>query len=391
MIIDSIKKRVAAYKKDHLYRQYDAIKRKQGADVDYKNKHCVSFCSNDYLGLSRHPEVIKTFQAGAEKYGVGSGASFLISGYCGAHKELEDAFTEFFKRDRAVLFPSGYMANLGVLTALATKKTAIFQDKNNHASLIDAGKLTQNIFYRYAHNNVNHLSLLLNKNSQEQNLIATEGVFSMSGDIAHLDRILSLAKQHQALVVVDDAHGIGVLGKTGRGTLEKFGLSQNDVDILVCPLGKSFGCTGAVVLGRHEVIDALIQFARTFIYTTGISPAMACAAKKSLAIITNEPHHRNNLQQLITYFDETALNLKLKMTPSETAIKSLVIGDSKTTLMLSDQLLQKGYLVQAIRPPTVHRRSTCLRITINSFHTKDEISNLLYQIAKLYEGLEKKI
>jgi 8-amino-7-oxononanoate synthase len=360
-----LKKGLANYKHADLYRSrhiYDGI----------------IFCSNDYLGLSKHPKVIKAFKDGADKYGVGSGGSQLVTGYTNAHRAVEDAFAEFLNYDRALLFSSGYLANIGVVTALELQ--TIFADKFNHASLIDAGLFSKAKMYRYAHNNINSLQLRLEKFNSGQKLIISDGVFSMNGNIAQLPELSALAKQYKALLMVDDAHGIGVLGNNGKGLVEHFNLPQKDVPILVCPLGKAFACCGAIVAGSNELIESLIQLARTYIYNTAIPPAIAMAALASLKIIRTETWRREKLIYLINYFKEQAYKRNLTLLPSATAIQSLLIGDAKTSVAISKRLLEHGFVVVAIRPPSVPKNTSRLRITLNCLHTEKQINDLLDQL-----------
>jgi 8-amino-7-oxononanoate synthase len=341
----------------------------------------IIFCSNDYLRLSKHPNVIKAFKDSADKYGVGSGGSQLVTGYSSAHRALEDAFAEFLNYDRALLFSSGYLANIGTVTAL--KLNAIFADKFNHASLIDAGLFSKAKMYRYAHNNINSLKLQLERFNSGQKLIISDGVFSINGNIAQLPKLSALAKRHKAVLMIDDAHGIGVLGKNGQGIVEHFNLHQKDVPILVCPLGKAFGCCGAIAAGSHELIENLIQFARTYIYNTAIPPAIASAALASLKIIQTEPRRREKLSYLINYFQQQAHNRNIPFFPSSTPIQSLIIGGAKTSLAISKKLLARGFVIVAIRPPSVPKNTSRLRVTLNCLHTEKQINGLLDNLAEI--------
>lgn len=374
MLDEVLSKRLDSYRKADLYRSRHIY--------DNEN-HCI-FCSNDYLCLTKHSEVIKAFKTGADEYGVGSGASQLITGHIYPHHILEDAFAEFLNRDRALLFSSGYLANIGVVTALMDNESAVFEDKLNHASLIDAGMFSQAKVYRYAHNDIKHLQSHLSKYSYKQKLIITDGVFSMNGDIAKLPELSMLAKQHNVWLMVDDAHSIGVLGNNGGGTLEHFNLQQQDVPILVCPLGKALGCYGAIVAGTNNLIESLIQFARTYIYDTAIPPAIASALYAGLQVIKKEPWRREKLAYLINYFKQQANMRNLTFLPSVTPIQSFVIGDAKTALSISEKLLSRGFVVVAIRPPTVPQNTSRLRISLNCLHTEKQINDLLDNLAEIY-------
>lgn len=383
MLSKILEQRLNNYKQANLYRTRRVLSTPQAVQVNCNRKNCISFCSNDYLGLANHPKIIRAFKRGAEQYGVGSGASQLISGYSHAHQELEQAFATFLNRDRTLLFSSGYMANVGVLSALVKKGDVIFQDKFNHASLIDAARLTNASVNRYMHNNIEHLQWLLQTQIQNriqdkyQKLIASESVFSMQGDIAPLVHLANLAKINNASLMIDDAHGIGVLGVNGRGALEHFSLSQNDVEILICPLGKAFGCMGALVAGSTAMVENLIQFSRSFIYTTALPPAMACAALASLQIVQRESWRREKLQYLITYFKRGARQRNLVFLSSETAIQILILSNAEAALSCSKKLFMQGFLVVAIRPPSVPKNNSCLRITLSCMHEEQHIDSLL--------------
>lgn len=362
------------------YRQADLYRSRHIYDA--KN-HCI-LCSNDYLGLTKHPEVTKAFKKSADEYGVGSGASQLITGHSYPHRILEDAFAEFLNRDRALLFSSGYLANIGVVTALMNNESAVFEDKLNHASLIDAGMFSKAKVYRYAHSDIKHLESQLSKSNYKQKLIITDGVFGMNGDIAKLPELSMLAKQHNAWLMVDDAHGIGVLGDNGGGTLEHFNLQQQDVPILVCPLGKALGCYGAIVAGTNDLIESLIQFARTYIYNTAIPPAIAGALYAGLQVIKKETWRREKITYLVNYFKQQADIRNLSFLPSVTSIQSFIIGDAKTSLIISEKLLSRGFVVVAIRPPTVPKNTSRLRISLNCLHTEKQINDLLDNLAEIY-------
>ena len=374
---------LAARQQQHLYRTRRVIDGAQDVELISDGKPQLSFCSNDYLGLANHPALIKAMQAGAERYGVGSGASHLVSGHSHAHHALEEALAEFTQRPRALLFSSGYMANLGVISALTTKHDTIHEDRLNHASLIDAARLSGATMRRYPHNDVDALATRLDKNSNGYPLIITDGVFSMDGDIAPLPQLATLVSKHNSTLMVDDAHGIGVIGKNGRGTVEHHNLSENDVPILVGTLGKAFGTAGAFVAGSEELIETLIQQARTYIYTTALPPAIAHATLTSLKLIEIEAWRREHLQTLIKLFKDGAAQLGFNIMPSNTPIQPLIIGDSDKALRISEALQQLGILVSAIRPPTVPDGTARLRITFSANHTEKHIDQLLAALDKV--------
>jgi 8-amino-7-oxononanoate synthase len=381
-MLTTLQKKLDAHKQNHLYRQRRAMSSPPSVKINCEGKEYISFCSNDYLGLANHPLVIKAFKDAADKYGVGSGASQLISGHNEAHRELEDAFAEFLQRDCALLFSNGYMANVGVINALINADDAIYADKLNHASLTDAGILSRAEVNRYRHNDIDHLKFFLSKHNSKQKLIVTDAVFSMDGDIAALPELAVIAKQNKALLMVDDAHGIGVLGKTGRGTLEHFNLTQQDVPIVVCPLGKAFGSYGAIVAGSRTLIEGFIQFARSYIYTTATPPALACAAKMSLQLIMTETWRREKLFHLIKYFQKRVTELNLPIALADTPIQSFIVGDAQKAIQLSEKLLEKGFYVTPIRPPSVPKNSSRLRITLSCMHEEKDIDEFLYELSQ---------
>ena len=288
-----LQKRLTLYHQANLFRQRGELTSAQGVDVIYNGVKCISFCSNDYLGMANHPEVVQALQQAAAKYGVGSGASHLISGHSQIHRELEVAFAKFTGCDRALLFSSGYSANLGVIKALVDKDGIIFADKRNHASLLDGCQLSGALLKRYTHLDCNHLKVLM-KHPSKKKLIITDGVFSMNGDIAPLPELVDISQQQQALLILDDAHGIGILGRNGGGCIEHFSIRQERISLLICPLGKSFGTFGALVAGSDLLIENLIQFARTFIYSTAIPAALAAASLVSLHLIRQEAWREKN-------------------------------------------------------------------------------------------------
>jgi len=369
--------RLIQRQQDHLYRQRKTLDSAQGVRVMVENKKYISFCSNDYLGLANHPKVIEAFKRGADTYGVGSGASHLVSGHSRAHHQLEEELAAFTGRDRALLFSSGYMANLGVINALVGKNDYVFEDKLNHASLLDAGLFSGARFQRYLHSDANSLHHYLEKAEAGNRLVATDGVFSMDGDLAPLPELAQLAQQHGAWLMVDDAHGFGVLGQHGAGTLEHFAMTQSDVPILMGTLGKALGTAGAFVAGSNELIEYLIQFARSYIYTTALPPAVAEATRASLKLVQEESSRRERLHANIGEFRRCAAQLTLPLMPSQTAIQPVIIGDNDRVMATSAALLENGFIVGAIRPPTVAEGSARLRITLCEDHTADDIHQLL--------------
>lgn len=367
----------------HLYRQRPLLDSPQGPLVQVDGRQLLAFCSNDYLGLANHPEVIAALRAGAEKWGVGGGASHLVIGHSTPHHKLEEALAEFTGRPRALLFSTGYMANLAAVTALVGQGDTVLEDRLNHASLLDAGLLSGARFSRYLHNDAVSLSNRLRK-AEGNTLVVTDGVFSMDGDLADLPSLCAEAKASNAWVMVDDAHGFGPLGATGGGIVEHFGLGLDNVQVLVGTLGKAFGTAGAFVAGSEELIETLIQFARPYIYTTSQPPAVACASLKSLELLRTEGWRREHLNKLIARFRQGAAEIGLSLMDSPTPIQPILIGDSERALKLSALLKERGLLVGAIRPPTVPVGSARLRVTLSAAHSEAQLEQLLEALAECW-------
>lgn len=373
-------------KKAHLYRERRILATAQGPEIKLAGKSYLNFCSNDYLGLANHPELVKSFKQAADEYGVGSGASHLVVGHSSVHHQLEEALAEFVGRPKALLFSSGYMANLGVVTALLGKNDSIFEDRLNHASLLDAGILCGARFQRFRHNDVNDLKIKLGKQQSEagrRKLVVVDGVFSMDGDLAPLPELAALCQQEDAWLMVDDAHGLGVLGEAGRGTLSHFKCSKDDVPVLMGTLGKSFGTAGAFVAGSEALIDTLVQFARTYIYTTALPPAVAAASLCSLELVKNETWRREKLKALVNQFRQGAKDLAYTLADSETAIQPILVGEPATALALSQALQAEGILITAIRPPTVPKATARLRVTLSAAHSAEQVKQLLNALEKV--------
>jgi 8-amino-7-oxononanoate synthase len=372
----------------HLLRRVRILDSAQGADVEVDGKRYQSFISNDYLGFANHPALKKALADGAEKYGAGSGASHLLGGHSRAHQQLEEELAAFTGRDRALLFSTGYMANLGVLTALAGKGDCILQDKLNHASLLDGGLSSGADCRRYLHADTNSLEQHLARKAGKKILVATDSVFSMDGDIAPLPALATLCKKHDALLMVDDAHGFGVLGKTGAGSCEHFSLTQDDVPVLMGTLGKALGSFGAFVAGSHEMIEMLIQFARTYIYTTAMPPAQATVTSAALQLLGTESWRREKLQANIHFFRAQAQQRSLPLMDSLTAIQPVLIGSSEAVMHIDQQLRARGFLVGAVRPPTVAEGAARLRITLSAAHNDNNITLLLDAIAEALQAIK---
>jgi len=363
-----------------LYRSRRLLESPQGVEVRLDGERLLSFCSNDYLGLANDARVLAAFKLGAERYGVGSGASHLVSGHSTAHHALEEELSAFVGAPRALLFSTGYMANLGVVSALLGRGDTVCEDKLNHASLIDAARLSGAAVKRYRHLDMARLAVLLAAATGEK-LVLSDGVFSMDGDVAPLPALLELTRAHDAWLLVDDAHALGVLGEGGRGTFEHFGCRLDTGAILLGTLGKAFGTFGAFIAGDDDLIEFLIQSARTYIYTTALPPAVAEATRASLRIVQDEGWRRAALQERIAQFRRGASQLGFKLLDSPTPIQPLMLGDAALAVQVSDALRQRGILVPAIRPPTVPAGSARLRISFCALHSAPQVDRLLEALA----------
>jgi len=366
-----------------LLRQHRLLESPQQPDAQIDGRSLIAFCSNDYLGMANHPEVKQAAIDAIERCGVGSGASHLVVGHHREHQELERELAEFTGRERALVFSTGYMANLAVISALVGKRDFVFEDKLNHASLIDGGLLSGARFQRYLHRNMASLEGYLQRYSTHSKttpglkLVVTDGVFSMDGDIANLPELASLCRQYDALLMVDDAHGIGVTGPEGGGSVLASGLSQEDVPVLMGTFGKALGTAGAFVAGSEALIEYLLQMARPYIYTTAMPPAIAAATRKSLAIVRKADDKRRHLSGLIQYFRQKVLGLGYVMPVSHTPIQPIMVGDSRSAMALSQFLEDEGVLVTAIRPPTVPDNTARLRVTLSAEHSYQQVDKLL--------------
>lgn len=378
-----LQKKLCERQTQSLYRHRMVVDESNQVCVKRSGKSLVSFCSNDYLGLAEHPKVIEAFTVAAKRYGVGAKASHLVNGHSVEHQLLEEELAEFTGRSRAVLFSTGYMANLGAINALARRGDTIFLDKLNHASLLDGALLSSADFIRYKHNDTAHLEHQLENHKGKRKLIIVDGVFSMDGDFANLPALADLAQRYNAWLMVDDAHGMGCVGDNGKGSLEHFSLSQDHVPILVGTLGKAFGTFGAFVAGSEALVETLIQFSRTYIYTTALPPAVAAATRASLKIISAEPERRAHLQKLVSVFRKGCDAFSLDIKDSTTAIQPIVVGSAERALDISKKLEEKGFWVSAIRPPTVPAGTARLRVTLCAEHSVEQVEKLVEAIGEV--------
>src|SRR3990170_2519627 len=333
-----------------LLRQRRTLQSPQSPHIVVDGKSYLSFCSNDYLGLANHPRLVSALQQGAAQYGVGAGAAHLVSGHTHVHQQLELELAVFVGKPAALLFSTGYMANLGVVQALVGKGDSVFADKLNHASLNDAMQMSRASVKRYRHNDIAQLALLLEQTVSGRKLIISDAVFSMDGDLAPLPELLALCEQHDAWLLIDDAHGFGVLGDQGRGSLAHFGITSKRI-IYMATLGKAAGVFGAFVAAEQVVIDTLINNARSYVYTTATPPALSSALLESLRLIASGEEHRAHLQRLIAQLRSGLGVWRGRLIPPPTAIQPLLVGDNQAALRLSKERRERGIGVAAIRPP----------------------------------------
>ena len=379
-----LSKALNARKQENLYRSRQVVDGPQGIETQIDGKTFLSFCSNDYLGLANHPQVIAAFHKGLDEFGAGSGAAHLISGHSRAHHQLEEELADFVQRPRALLFSTGYMANLGVMSVLSGHGDRVFQDCANHASLLDGARLSGARLVRYKHCDTDDLVERMNTAPDAGYLVATDGVFSMDGDIAPLAELAKIAGKYAAWLMVDDAHGLGVVGPNGRGTVAQAGLGIQQVPVLMATLGKAFGCFGAFVAGSEDLVETLIQQARTYIYTTAPPPAVAAATCAALKLVREEEWRRETLQALVKRFRAGAAQLGLNLVDSGIPIQPLIVGDAGAALQCSEALRGQGILVTAIRPPTVPEGSARLRITFSATHSEAHVDRLLDVLEKTF-------
>lgn len=364
-----------------LYRRRRLIGSAQCTRLVVDGRELLNFCSNDYLGLASDPRLTAAFTRAAARWGVGSGASHLVCGHSLEHHALEEELAAFTGRERVLLFSTGYMANTGIIQALLRKGDAVFEDDLNHASLIDGGRLARCDYVRYGHNDVADLARKLEASTAERRLVVSDGVFSMDGDLAPLRELARVATTHDAWLMVDDAHGFGVLGATGGGVAEAMGLGQDELPVLVGTLGKAFGTFGAFVAGSEALIEYLINSARSYVFTTALPPAVAAATRESLRLIRDGDGMRARLHDHIAYFRREAALLGLELMDSSTPIQPLILGGNERALAWSAALQAQGVLVGAIRPPTVPAGTARLRITLTAGHARADVDRLLQALA----------
>jgi 8-amino-7-oxononanoate synthase len=378
-MLAALQKELEQRRVDGLLRQRRLLDSPQAEHIIANQKPYLSFCSNDYLGLANCPELIAAMQKAAGDSGVGSGASNLITGHHRYHDSLEKQLARFVDMPAALLFSTGYMANIGVLGALAGRGDAIFADKLNHACLNDGAYFSYADFHRYPHNDVAALEKLLQASKARHKLIAADAVFSMDGDIAPIPEYLALCEKYDAYLYLDDAHGFGVLGEHGQGSLNHFNIKSPRI-IVMATLGKAAGVAGAFVAGEQVVIDYLIQKAKSYVYSTPAPPALSATLSASVQLIEQGDDLRANLKTLIVYLKENLRLKKWKLLESDTAIQPLIIGSNEESLAVSEYLQTHGILVPAIRPPTVPTGTARLRISLSAAHRLDDVKQLVAAI-----------
>jgi len=365
-----------------LWRTRQQLNSPQSVEVIRGSNRFLNFCSNDYLGLANHPRLKEAAVTASKTWGAGSGASHLVCGHQASHHRLEEELADFVGAQSALLFSTGYMANLAIPQSFLSRNDLLVQDKLNHASLIDSASLCRATFKRYRHNDINHLQKTLNTEKYRRTLISVDAVFSMDGDQAPITQLSDIAEENQAVLLIDDAHGFGVLGEQGRGSYSANRLIPNGPRLMLGTLGKALGSFGAFVAGDRVYIDHLKQFARTYTYTTALPPAVAEASRTGLSILQDEPWRQEQLHQNIEYFRKCVADIGLELMSSQTPIQPLVLGDEKNALAASQILENMGIWVSAIRPPTVPADTARLRITLTAEHKREHIDQLL-------EGLQQ--
>ena len=350
---------------------------RQGPYAVCGNRRLLNFSSNDYLGFAQHQSVIAAFQQAASNYGVGSAGSALVSGYFSAHRQLEEQAAEQFGYQTCLLVGSGYLANIGVLQTLLDENSVCVQDKLNHACLLDGARFSGCVLKRFAHGQWDVAERTCASSESTNTFLVSDGVFSMDGDAADISALSHIAKRHSATLMIDDAHGVGVLGESGLGSLQAASCDSNDVPILIIPAGKALGGQGALILSNHDVINHLVETARPYLFSTAPAPAMAAALSQSLYLLQNEPEYHLALRSNIKHFTHLAQQAGLPILPSPSAIQPLMLGSNERALVLSEQLRARGFWLNAIRPPTVPQNTARLRITLTALHQPEHIEALI--------------
>jgi 8-amino-7-oxononanoate synthase len=370
-----------------MYRRRRVVESPQSRELVVDGRVLLNFCSNDYLGLAGDPRVAAALAAGAERWGTGSGASHLICGHTAVHHELEEALADFVGRPRALLFSTGYAANMGAINALLTVGDAVLEDRWNHASLLDGGWISRASFQWYEHGDAQDLDKRLGEcGDARRKLVVSDGTFSMDGDRCPLEEVVAAAHRHAAWVMIDDAHGLGVHGPSGRGLVDPERFGVDDVPVLMGTLGKAFGTFGAFVAGSDDLVELLIQRARGYVFTTALPAAVAAATLASLRIVIEEEWRRERLTSLVTRFRRGAEELGLELLPSASPIQPVIVGDPGRTVAWSQALEERGLMITAIRPPTVPQGTSRLRVTLTAGHEEADVDRLLEALCEVSQG-----
>ena len=377
-----------ARRQSNLYRQRRVVENPQGRELQVSGRRLLNFCSNDYLGLANDPRVREAFKQGVDDWGVGSGASHLICGHTRAHHELEEALADFVGRPRALLFSTGYAANMGAINSLVGVGDFVFQDRLNHASLLDGGWISRATVAWFEHGDTGDLARQLHSVAAQSGgkLVVSDGIFSMDGDACAVDQLIQVAREHSAWIMIDDAHGLGVYGENGCGLVDPRRYSTGDIPVLVGTLGKAFGTAGAFVAGEASLIELLVHKARNYVFSTALPSAVAVATLRSLEIAIDEEWRRDRLRALIQQFREGLQNIGLAVGSSHSPIQPLVVGAPETAVQFSAALEQRGILISAIRPPTVPEGTSRLRITLTAAHTPGDVDRLLDALSEAHHG-----
>ncbi len=383
LLHEELTHQLAQLENDGLRRRRRTLETPCGPLARVDGRELISFCSNDYLGLANDPVLVEAVCTGARQWGVGSGASHLVSGHLLPHEALEQQLAAFTGFPKALLLSTGFMANLAIVPALVGRGDAVFADKLNHASLIDAVQLSRADSQRYPHGDLAALERMLGASTAKRKLILTDAVFSMDGDLAPLPALLALAERFDAWLVIDDAHGFGVLGPQGRGALAHYALPSAERIVYMGTLGKAAGASGAFVAGSATVVEWLLQRARTYIFTTGSSPIIACALLASLDLIEHGDERRAHLKRLTAQLRDGLANTRWQLIASPTAIQPIVIGDNHEALRVANALFERGLWVPAIRPPTVPKGTARLRVSLTAAHTGEQVEQLVRALQDL--------
>ncbi|WP_297802036.1 8-amino-7-oxononanoate synthase [Arenimonas sp. GDDSR-1] len=382
-LIERLRQRAAQRDAAHTRRSRRVQSQRNGMLAECDGMQLVNFSSNDYLGFAQHPEVVAAFQQAAARDGVGSAGSALVTGHFAAHRELERQAAALFGYEAALYTGSGYMANIGILQALLDAEAVCVQDKYNHACLLDGARFSGAALKRYPHADMRQAEARCAEAETDTLFLVSDGVFSMDGDAADLAGLHGIAQRHNATLMIDDAHGVGVLGTTGLGSLQAAGLTAKDVPILVVPAGKALGGQGALILAQRDIIQYLLETARPYLFSTAPAPAMAAALAVSLGLLAQQPQHHARLQENIRHFRIRAEAAGLPMMDSHSAIQPLMAGDNETALRWSAALQAAGFWVSAIRPPTVPQGKSRLRITLTALHTVAQIDALVEALQRI--------